>query len=151
MEKSLTVVFFIFQFIVTNRGIFICREGCVGNKFFTPSQFSFLPGDKYIAWLLLVIHEIQTNFDSSPPFDVRGVFLDISKAFDKVWHKQLLYKLKMSWRWVIIFIGMLPSRSKTKGCFKWSKFRLEENKFWCATGVSIRFPFVLDIYKWLTR
>ena len=27
---------------------------------------------------------------------VRGVFLDISKTFDKVWHKRLLYKLKQN-------------------------------------------------------
>ena len=25
---------------------------------------------------------------------MRGVFLDISKVFDKVWHKGLLYKIK---------------------------------------------------------
>ena len=45
----------------------------VSNKLFTPSQ----PG-----------------FDSNPSADVRGVFLGISKAFDKVWHKGLLHKLK---------------------------------------------------------
>ena len=25
---------------------------------------------------------------------IRGIFLDISKEFDKVWHKGLIYKLK---------------------------------------------------------
>ena len=27
-------------------------------------------------------------------YEVRGVFLDISKTFDKVWHKGLLHKIK---------------------------------------------------------
>ena len=66
----------------------------VSNKLLTPSQSGFLPGDSCIAQLLLIIHEIQTSVDSNPPADVRGVFLDISKAFDNVWHKGLLYKLK---------------------------------------------------------
>ena len=29
-------------------------------------------------------------FHSNPPLEVRSVFLDISKVFDKVWHKGLL-------------------------------------------------------------
>lgn len=38
--------------------------------------------------------EIQKSPDKSPPIDIRGVFLDISKALDKVWHKGLVYKFK---------------------------------------------------------
>ena len=34
------------------------------------------------------------SFDNG--FEVRGVFLDISQAFDKVWHKGLIYQLKQN-------------------------------------------------------
>ena len=64
------------------------------NRLFTPSQSGFLPGDLCIAQLLSIIHEIQTAFDENPTVDVRGVFLDISKAFDKVWHDGVIFKLK---------------------------------------------------------
>ena len=37
-------------------------------------------------------HEICKSSDDG--FEVRGVFLDISKAFDKVWHNSLTYKLQ---------------------------------------------------------
>ena len=66
----------------------------VSNKLFTPTRSGFLPGDSCIAQMLSIIHEIKTSFDSNPPVDVRGVFLDISKSFDRVWHKGQLYKLK---------------------------------------------------------
>ena len=64
------------------------------NRLFTPSQSGFLPGDSCITQLLSIIHEIQTAFDENPTVDVRGVFLDLSKAFDKVWHDGIIFKLK---------------------------------------------------------
>ena len=33
-------------------------------------------------------------YDSNPPVDLRGVFLDIFKAFNKVWRNGLLFSLK---------------------------------------------------------
>ena len=65
------------------------------NKLFTSSQSGFLPGDSRIDQLLSIIHEIQTAFDNNPTVDVRGVFLDISKVFDKVWHSGLSLKLQV--------------------------------------------------------
>ena len=65
------------------------------NRLFTtPFQSGFLPGDSCIPQLLSIIHEIQTAFDENSTVDVRGVFLDISKAFDKVWHDGIIFKLK---------------------------------------------------------
>ena len=64
------------------------------NEFFIVCQSDFLPGDSCTSQLLSNTHETQKSFDASPPVDVRGIFLDISKAFDKVWHKGLIYKLK---------------------------------------------------------
>ena len=34
------------------------------------------------------------KFRLYPSVDIRGVFLDISKAFDKVWHDGLIFKLQ---------------------------------------------------------
>ena len=64
------------------------------NRLFRPSQSDFLPGDSCIIQLLSIIHEIQIAFDENPTVDVRGVFLDLSKAFDKVWHDGITFKLK---------------------------------------------------------
>ena len=64
------------------------------NKLFAPSQSGFVPDDSCIAQLLSIIYEMQTGFDNNPPVDGKGVVVDVSKAFDKVWHIGLLFRLK---------------------------------------------------------
>ena len=55
------------------------------NLIFPPDQSVFKPGDSCINQLLSITHEIYKSFD-----DGRGIFFDISKAFDKVWEKGFL-------------------------------------------------------------
>ena len=64
------------------------------NKLFTPCQSSFIPGDSCVSQILSITDEIYQSFDCHPPIDIRGTFFGISKAFDKVWHKGLIFKLK---------------------------------------------------------
>ena len=44
--------------------------------------------------LLSINNEIFSNFNCDPPKDIRAVFLDISKAFDKIWLPGLIFKIK---------------------------------------------------------
>ena len=46
--------------------------------------------------MLAITHEIYKAFDHSPPKEVRAIFLDISRAFDRVWHEGLIHKLKQN-------------------------------------------------------
>ena len=64
------------------------------EKLLNPNQSGFRPSDLCINQLLAITHEIFEAFDCNPSFKVRPVFLNISKAFDKVWNEVLLYKLK---------------------------------------------------------
>ena len=59
-----------------------------------PNQSAFRPGDSTVNQLLSITHTIFQAFDCNPPLDVRSVYLDISKAFDRVWHDGLIYKFK---------------------------------------------------------
>ena len=64
------------------------------NKLISPNQSRFRPGNSCVNQLLAITHEIYKPFYER--FEVRGVFLDISKAFDKVWHEGLLFKLNQN-------------------------------------------------------
>ena len=53
------------------------------KKLFTPCQSGFIPGDSCVSQLLSTTHEIYRSIDCHPTADIRGTFLDISKAFTK--------------------------------------------------------------------
>lgn len=60
--------------------------------FFLHFQSGFRPGDSTSMQLLYIVDKIHKSLDRGN--DVQAVFLDISKAFDKVWHEGLIFKLK---------------------------------------------------------
>ena len=57
-------------------------------------QSGFRPGDSCIYQLVVITHEIFLSFDPSTFLEIGGVFLDISKALDRVWYEGFLFKLK---------------------------------------------------------
>ena len=69
-------------------------EYFIENDLISQNQSGFKPGDSCINQLISITHEIYQSFDAG--LEVRGVFLDISKAFDEVWHEGLIYKLKQN-------------------------------------------------------
>ena len=66
----------------------------VSCELLNSNQSGFRPGDSTINQLISITHTIFKAFDCNPPLDVRSVYLDISKALDRVWHDGLLYKLE---------------------------------------------------------
>ena len=48
--------------------------------------------------LLSIVHNLYKGFDDYPTLETCGVFLDISKAFDKFWHLGLIFKVSWGFR-----------------------------------------------------
>ena len=68
----------------------------ITNNLITKNQSGFRPGDSTTNQLLYLVNEIHQAFEDPNSLEVRAVFLDISKAFDKVWHNGLIFKLKQN-------------------------------------------------------
>ena len=64
------------------------------NNLISPDQSGFRPGDSCVNQLIAITHKIYKSFDDG--LEVRGVFLDIPKTFDEVWHEGLLLKLSLN-------------------------------------------------------
>ena len=60
--------------------------------FFYKFQSGFRPGDSTVMQLVYIVHKIYEALEEGS--EMRAVFLDISKAFDRVWHRGLIAKLR---------------------------------------------------------
>ena len=58
------------------------------------NQSGFRANDSCINQLISITQEIYCAFNCNPSLEVRGIFLHLSKAFDKLWHQGLLFKLE---------------------------------------------------------
>ena len=88
----------------------ISRISCIGKVFekcvlsiyiinlvpknkLTPVQSGFTPGDSAVFQLEDLCHTFSRAVCEGK--EIRVVFCDIRKAYDKVWHKGLLFKLRL--------------------------------------------------------
>ena len=60
------------------------------NKLLSDARTGFRPSKSYECQLLSIVHDIYKSFNCNPRLEVRGIFLDISKDFDRVWHDGLI-------------------------------------------------------------
>ena len=85
------------------------------NNLITKNQSGFRPGDSTTNQLLYLVNEIHLAFEDPKSLELCAVFLDISKAFDKVWHQGLLVKLKqngISGNLLMLFENYLHNRKQ---------------------------------------
>ena len=65
------------------------------NKLISKRRSGFRPNDSTIYQLISITSSIYKSFENYD--ETSAVFLDISKAFDKVWHEGVIHKLKCNW------------------------------------------------------
>ena len=65
---------------------------CISNDILNKCNSGFKKFDGTVNQLIDITHNLYSGLDKG--FDMCMVFLDVSKAFDKVYHKGLIYKLR---------------------------------------------------------
>ena len=89
----------------------------INLKVFSKSQSVFLKGHSCVSQSLSIRHEISKDFDTNRSLDTCGIFFDISKAFDRVWHEALIFKLRSYGildSLLCLFNSFLPEKSGFK-------------------------------------
>ena len=98
--------------------------------------------------LLALVHELAHGFNANKQTDM--AILDFSKAFDKVSHKHLLYKLQwygadpLTHAWIADFL-----RNRTQAVVhEGENFSISASNLRCSTRDSTRPHPIPDVHKW---
>ena len=75
----------VFESVIHDR----LSKHCTENNSISEKHAAYLKGDSTVSQLLYIVHNIRKKNNMIS----HGLFLDVSAAFDKVWHKGLLAKL----------------------------------------------------------
>ena len=107
------------------------------NNFISDKQSGYRNNDSTVKQLLSITHEIYKAFDNSQ--EIRAVFLDISRAFDRVWHEGLIFKLKsirIEGEMINILEDFLSERMQRV------VISMGKNRGWCPSGFHPRSNFI---------
>ena len=91
------------------------------NNLLYKYQSGFLPHHSTVFQLIDIFHNICQAFDNNMFSCI--VFCDVSKAFDRVWHKGLLFKLRQNgieWKileWLNSYLSQRKQKVGLKSCF----------------------------------
>ena len=90
----------------------------IDNNLLYKYQSGFLPHHSTVFQLIDIFHNICQAFDNSMFSCI--VFCDVSKAFDRVWHKGLLFRLRQNGidGKLLEWLNSHLSKRKQKVCFK---------------------------------
>ena len=117
------------------------------NNLISPKQSGVRLGDSCINQLLSITDDIFTSFDNG--LEVRGVFLDISKAFDRMWHDGC--KTKRDKRQPAMSFNRLFEKSPTKSSFKWSVLIMDKGECRRSTRINFGTFIAFDLHKQLAK
>ena len=109
------------------------------NELISHNQSGFKPGDSCINQLLCITHDIHQSLDDE--LETRGIFLDISKAFDKIWYEGLLFKLKQN----DISGNLLDVITESLYQKKERVILNEQHSFWTNVEAGVPQGYVLDL------
>ena len=93
----------------------------VTNRLISPVQSGFTPNDSAVFQLLDLYDTFTKAIDDGK--EIRVIFCDISKAFDRVWHKGLLFKLRRMGvggsllEWFRSYLGQRQQRVVLEGSY----------------------------------